>query len=584
MSMRFVLAASLLLPLASAPMLQAAEGATGTAAGEAQRASSSGTAAPPEADTTPELGPDLMYAVLVAEIANQRGDRRMAFTHYLHAARLSRDPALAELASRAALNLEDSAAARRAASLWVDLEPASAKAHQISAYVHLDAGDHAQALAELERVVELAPNRAQGYLQAVRLLTRLPEPEQRLRVMRELVAATPDDADAQFALATLAAAAGDSDAAMGHAERAAGLREGWNKPRMLLIRLLLGEERQGDALAALESYLRAEPDDQELVKLRAQFHIDNEEYEQALALFDRILDAEPGQPDVLFAAAVVALQVEQLDQAREYAQRLRRTGKRAGDSAFLLGQVEEAAGNLDSARDWFKKVRGENSTNAEVRIASIHAEQGEIDQAREILRQLRVQYPTDAVALYLIEAELLREHGLKQQALDVYGMALRANPDNPDVLYARAMLAASMGRVDLLERDLRRILIEDPDHVDALNALGYTLADRTDRLQEAYRFIERALQLRPEEPAILDSMGWVLYRMGEVEAALPYLRKALDQAFDAEIAAHLGEVLWELGRRDEARQVWRRALDEDPNHEYLLQVLGRYRISHTGTD
>jgi tetratricopeptide (TPR) repeat protein len=143
------------------------------------------------------------------------------------------------------------------------------------------------------------------------------------------------------------------------------------------------------------------------------------------------------------------------------------------------------------------------------------------------------------------------------------------------------MLAASMDRVELLERDLRRILVDDPDHVDALNALGYTLADRTDRLEEAYRFVQRALELRPDEPAILDSMGWVLYRMGEVDAAEPYLRKALEQNFDAEIAAHLGEVLWELDRRDEARDVWRRALDEDPEHEYLLRVLGRYRFSHT---
>jgi tetratricopeptide (TPR) repeat protein len=141
------------------------------------------------------------------------------------------------------------------------------------------------------------------------------------------------------------------------------------------------------------------------------------------------------------------------------------------------------------------------------------------------------------------------------------------------------MLAVGMDRVDLLEQDLRHILIEDPDHADALNALGYTLADRTDRLAEAYRFIQRALQLRPDEPAILDSMGWVLYRMGQADAAEPYLRKALEENFDAEIAAHLGEVLWELGRQDEARKVWQRALDEDPEHEYLLRVLGRYRFS-----
>ena len=541
----------------------------------AQAAAEAGAARAPAT----ELGPDLVYAIMVAELAGQRGDQRMAFTHYLHAARLSRDPALAELAARAALNLDDHAAAQRAASLWAELAPDSAKAHQVAAYVHLDADERAAALAELKRVVELAPNPGQGYLQAVRLLTRLSDAQERVDVMRELVATAPNDADAQFALATLAAAADDVETAKTHAARAAELRSGWNKPRMLLIRLLLGEERHDEALAALDEFLKEEPDDDDLIKLRAQFYIDEQEYEQALTLFDRILDAGPGQPDVLFAAAVLALQVEETDRARDYLAQLRRTGKRSDDTAFLLGQVEEVAGNLDQALDWYAKVHGENQTNAEVRIAGIHADQGDMEQAREIFRQLRVQYPDEATTLYLIEGEMLREHDLSEQALDVYTTALRADPDNADLLYARAMLAVGMDRVDLLEQDLRHILIEDPDHADALNALGYTLADRTDRLAEAYRFIQRALQLRPDEPAILDSMGWVLYRMGQADAAEPYLRKALEENFDAEIAAHLGEVLWELGRQDEARKVWQRALDEDPEHEYLLRVLGRYRFS-----
>ncbi|MGB5733385.1 MAG: tetratricopeptide repeat protein, partial [Thiohalocapsa sp.] len=191
-------------------------------------------------------------------------------------------------------------------------------------------------------------------------------------------------------------------------------------------------------------------------------------------------------------------------------------------------------------------------------------------------------YPADVTTFYLIEGELLRERDLEQQAIAVYSAALDQAPDNPDLLYARAMLAVGMDRVDLLEQDLRRILTADPDHVDALNALGYTLADRTDRFSEAQSLIERALQLRPDEPAILDSMGWVLYRMGNAKDAEPYLRQALEGVFDAEIAAHLGEVLWVLDKQDEARDVWERALAEDPKHEYLLRTMGRHRISQSG--
>ncbi|MGB5834867.1 MAG: tetratricopeptide repeat protein [Thiohalocapsa sp.] len=533
--------------------------------------------------TAPELTADLIHAVLVGEIAVQREDHRIAFTHYLHAAQLSRDPMMAELAARAALSQGNPKSAVRATSLWVELAPDSPRARQIGAYALIDAGDRPGALSELTELIRLARDRGQGFLQAAQMLTRVPDPAERVRMMTELVASDVDDADAQFALAMLAAGASDVDAAREHAERAAELRTDWNGPRVFLVRLLVSEERLEEAIAALDDFVQAEPDDQELLLLRAQFHVDADEYEAALLLFDDMLARGPGQPDLLFTAAVVALEMESFEKAREYLTLLRKTGARASDSAYLLGQVEELAGNAALALDWYARVRGENATNARVRIAGIHADRGDVERAREILQQLRDQFPADVTTLYLIEGELLRERDLEQQAIDVYTAGLSAKPDNPDLLYARAMLAVGMDRVDILEQDLRRILIADPDHVDALNALGYSLADRTDRFDEAQSLIERALQLRPGEPAILDSMGWVLFRRGDAEGAEPFLRQALAGVFDAEIAAHLGEVLWGLGKRDEARAVWERALAEDPQHEYLLRTIGRHRITQTGT-
>jgi len=226
-------------------------------------------------------------------------------------------------------------------------------------------------------------------------------------------------------------------------------------------------------------------------------------------------------------------------------------------------------------------VDGSNATDAAVRIARLHAAGGDVSRARDMLQQLRDQMPDDAVTLYLIEGEMLREHDAEQQAMAVYDQAVAARPDDPDLRYARAMVAVGLDRVELLESDLRHILAQDPEHADALNALGYTLADRTDRLAEAKELIEQALALKPDEPAIMDSMGWVLYRMGDPQAAEPYLRQALDLVFDPEIAAHLGEVLWALGRKDEARAIWDRALEADPEHEYLLRVLGKHRYSQT---
>lgn len=530
-----------------------------------------------------ELSADLVYATLAAEVALQREEYDAAFTHFLRAARLARDSGLAERAVRAALTAADADSARGALDFWITLEPDSAKAHQLSAFLALEADQRPEAIDSLLRVIVLADTPKQGYLQAAQILGRLPKPAQRLSVMREVVAAAEaeDNPDAQFALATLATAAGKVERAMALAERAAALRPGWTDPQLFLVRLLVTNDRGEEARAALDRYIEEAADPREFKLLKAQLHMDADEPAEALAVFDELLEDGPQRPDVLFAAAVLALETEDYDAARNYLEALQALGDRPDDVAFLLAQVEEAAGNEEEALALYERVDGQNRTSAQVRIANIYADSGAIARAQDVLQQLRDRYPEQVPTLYLIEGELLRDQGLDQQALDVYSTALTEHPDNADLLYARAMMAVGMDKVAQLERDLRRILVDNPDHVDALNALGYTLADRTDRLDAALALIERALQLRPDDPAILDSMGWVLYRKGRPEAAENYLRRALEQGFDAEIAAHLGEVLWSLGRRDEAREVWRHALDEDPEHEYLQQVLSRFRFSHT---
>ncbi len=530
-----------------------------------------------------ELTADLVYAALVAEVALQRDDYDAAFEHFLSAAKLAAESSLAERAVRSALNAERPEAARQALDLWTELEPDAPKAHQLSAFLALESGQRAMALESLQRVIELGGVPGQGYMQAAQILGRLPDPSERLALMRELVAAldADHDPDAQFALATLAAAAGEDETAAQLAARAAALRPGWTDPQLFQVRLLVSREQPEQAQEVLEGYISQQPDDSELKLMKAQLHMDADESEQALAVFDELLERTPDRPDILFAAAVLSLEIKDWESARDYLESLRRLDERPNDVAFLLGQVEEQTDNPEAALALYEQVRGQNRTNAQVRIARLHAKAGDLARAREQFQQLRDQYPGQTSAFYLIEAEMLRDQSLEQEALGVYDLALSEDPDNADLLYARAMLSVGLGRVEALERDLRRILIADPDHVDALNALGYTLADRTDRFDAAESLIERALQLRPDDPAILDSMGWILYRKGEPEAAEDYLRRALGHGFDAEIAAHLGEVLWALERQDEAREVWRHALEEAPEHEYLLRVLSRFRVSQS---
>ncbi|WP_328987252.1 tetratricopeptide repeat protein [Thiorhodovibrio winogradskyi] len=535
--------------------------------------------AEPAVELLAEFDADLLYDVLVAEVAMQRDRPMDAFPHYLAAARRTSDPMLAELATRAAIAGDDQVLAEEAAAFWVSLAPESLQARQVAAYIVLEGGQVDRAMPYLRAVMEHSAQRRQGYLHSARLVARLEDPLQRLELMRALIDEFGEDPDALLAIAGLAAGADRPEEAREYANRAAAQRPAWNRPRQFLVQLLVSEGRTDAAIVELERYFSQGSNDLELRTLYAQLLIEEGRYEDAREAFATLLEAHPRMPGVLYAAGVLSLQLEDYQGARDYLLRLRDTGEREQDATFMLGQVEEAAGQFERAREWYARVSGVKSMDAQIRLASVEARLGELERARERLQRLRDDAPEQRPALYLIEGEILRELDQAPSAMAVYDAALAQFPDNPDLLYARALLAVKLERVDLLERDLRRVLSEDPNHADALNALGYTLADQTDRLEEAKGYISRALELEPDQPAILDSMGWLLYRMGKPKEAEVYLRKALEQLPDGEIAAHLGEVLWALGRRDEARQVWRQALDEFPDHEYLLRVIERHPVS-----
>jgi len=572
----------------TAPMPSSATGAEPAAVappGEHRQALSQPTppdqpgagAPPPDGPRTRDsLDADLVYAVLVAEVAGRRGDLAMAFTHYLHAAQLARDPKMAELAVRAAISGGDDAGAARAAALWLAITPDSPGAHQLAAVLRLKAGEREDALTHLARVVQLAADPEYGYQQAAALIGRAASPPERVALMSDLVARDETNADAQQALALVAASVEQFEVAAAAAARAQALRPDWDKPRLFLIRLLLAEGKRDAARAQLEQFIAARPDDRALRLLYAQFLVDEKDYTGARALFTQLLADQPRAPEVLFAAGILSLELEDLAAARDYLTRLYETGERRDETSYYLGQLEERAEQPGAALDWYAKSQGANLMEARVRTAVLRAKAGEVERAREIIQQLRDLAPDEAPALFLAEAEILDQAGRPDAAMQVYGDALAAFPDNPDLLYGRAMYAVKLERIGPAEQDLRRIIEQHPDHADALNALGYTLADRTDRYQEALGYIERAYQLKPTEPAILDSAGWVNYRLGRYEAALEYLRKANDAMKDGEIAAHLGAVLWALDRQAEARAVWDAALKDHPDHPYLLEMMARH--------
>jgi len=304
-----------------------------------------------------------------------------------------------------------------------------------------------------------------------------------------------------------------------------------------------------------------------------------EEYGEAREIFEDLASEAPGNEDLMYMLGLLNLQDQRYDDAERYFKRLTTSPKRAPEGHYYMGRVEEARGRSDEAIAAYLRVEGgEYFLDAQVRATAIMAANGNLQRARTQLKRMRTQVgsPGDAIKLYLAEGQLLRDGGLYRDGMGLYNRALTEHPANGDLLYARALMAEKLDRIDLLERDLQMILAEDPDNATALNALGFTLADRNERIPEALGYIERALEVSPDDPTVIDSMGWVQYRMGNYEEAEQFLRKAFDILPDPEIAGHLSETIWVQGNRVEARDMLKEALKSDPENDYLRELEKRF--------
>ena len=527
----------------------------------------------------PGLSADLLYDILVGEVAGQRGRLDLAFAHYFKAAQVSRDPQAAERASRIAAFLKDQSAGIKAVDLWVELAPQSEAARQVAAVLYLRKGDTANTLAQLDAFLKLPGEESDArFVQVAALLGKENDQPRALQVMRDLVARYPDSPEAAHAYALLAAQDQDYAEAERSIRRVIEARPEWADARILLSHILTHEGDPEGARQVLVEGLKKTADSRSLRVAYARLLIEDKDYPGARKQFLSVLEQHPDDVETLYALGILALQQEQPEEARSYFEELVDDPDHGDEAAYFLGQIAEDGGDAEAAIGWYGRVGpGRFLVEAVIRQARLLGQQGQVDRGRELLWQLRARAPQIGARLFQAEAELLSAAGRDVEALAVYDEALRASPDDADLLYARALLAVKLGHLDILERDLGKIIAADPTHADALNALGYTLADQTDRYPEALGYIERALALKPDNAAILDSMGWVQYRLGHLREAEEYLRRAHQITPDGEIAAHLGEVLWALGERTEARDVWQRALTAEPDSEPLRQVMDRFK-------
>jgi tetratricopeptide (TPR) repeat protein len=525
-----------------------------------------------------ELTEDILFKILLAEIAGQRGKIDVAVENYLDLAKTTRDPAVVERATRIAIYARNNDAAYEAAMLWLELDPESPDAHQVLTVMTIRKGDIDQALQHLEIILQGSKGKFDQKLWMIaNFLGREEDQIAVMQLMERLMANHMGDADAMFAFANVSARMGNIDRAQDLLEQVLEIEPENNTAALTYIALLQKSGNASKALEWIENAIKDRTDDFNLRIVYARLLTEAKRFDDARRQFE-ILDVKtPDNVDVLYALGLLYLQINKLDEAEQYFSQLSRLKKRVFDSNYYLGRIAEERDELDKASDLYQGVHGgENYFDARIRLSLILAKQGDIEKALGNIRAIQVAKGTNRLILIQAEGEILTEEKRYQEAMDVFNKAIEEET-HPDLLYSRAMLAEKMGRMDVLETDLKAILDEDSENATALNALGYTLADRTSRFDEAYAYIKRAYEISPNDFYILDSMGWVLYRLGRLDEAVDFLQKALALRNDPEIAAHLGEVFWVMGNRQAAKEIWETALEGTPTDDRLLEVIKRFK-------
>jgi len=522
-----------------------------------------------------ELTGQILYQFLLAELAAQRGQFGLAAAAYLDLAKNTRDPRIVRRAAEIAFHARQYEAALEAAGLWLAIDPKASQARQMQSTLLLATGRVDELATSLGgELAADAPRAGEGLMRMLRGFARFPDRVLVRRLFDQLTQPYLGLPEARYVRAQAAAGAGDTATAQREIDQALELRPSWERAAILKAELL---PRGAAQLDYLQSWLAANPDGHEVRLGYARALVGDKRYEPARAEFRRLLVANPDNPDILHAVGILSLQANDVAEAERNLRRFVEIGRGEQNPArFYLGQIADQAGRAEEALAWYDKVAGgEHAAPAKVRAAQLLMRLKRPDEARERLAAARALQPDDA-RLVVAEAQLLRDAGRHADAFAFLATALEQRPDQPEILYETALAAEKIGQMDVLERHLRRLIEIKPDSAQAYNALGYSLADRNLRLDEAAQYIDKALALAPDDPFILDSKGWVLFRQGRHAAALEALQKAFAQKPDAEIAAHIGEVLWALGRADEARAVWREAAKAHPANETLTATIKRF--------
>lgn len=536
-----------------------------------------------------ELTSSMLNQLLKAEFAFRKGDWQGPYLTMLSLAQQTRDPRLARRAAEMAVTARQADDTLAAVRLWRELDPQSDEATQYFVGMVVTSDNIADVEPIFVERLKEAPADKRGVLlfQIQQLLGRAKDKDAANAMLERVIAPYNDTFEAHIVRAQAALARGDREAAQRAAQAALAV-----KPDSEIAVLMMAQVIGDDARIApmLEAFLKTHPDAREVRAAHARVLVNQKQYPQARAQFETLLKGRPDDAGNLYALGVLATQMNDAKAAEGYFTRFVEVlGRNPDDerdptrALLILAQIADERGDVPGALAWLDKVPAgtdpELLLSAQLRRAQLMAKGGDLAGGRKLLAGLKPIEPAQQAQVAVAEVQLLRDAGRLLEAYTLMEAAAKRFPKNSDLLYDFALLAEKVGRVEVMEKLLREVMALAPDNHHAYNALGYSLAERNVRLQEAYTLIAKALEMAPGDPFIMDSMGWVQYRLGKLDEAEKYLRNAYALRRDPEIAVHLGEVLFQKGQQAAAQELWREARAKDPQNDTLRSTLARLRQS-----
>jgi len=534
----------------------------------------------PQTEVLADPRADVMYQLLVAELAGKRGQAELAREHYARAAELTDDVEVLERAMRIAIFAKDWPLALETTRRWAQKQGFNSENRQVLGLLYIRTGDIDAAEEQFLALIKEAQETVNDvYSLIANTLRQVDEKERSLILMDRLVIKDFTNAKAHYVYADLAMRAGQYHLAIDQAELAIGFDPNLTVAKTLRVQGLskLGESEI--AFAEMANMVAEDADNFALRLAYSRLLLQDERYSDAIKQLQVLLKRRTDDSDLLYTIALAHLQIQELEPAKKYLEQLVDANQRLDESHYYLARIAQQQNDLDAAIGHFSRVAyGELFLDSMIRLTDLYAETEGIDRAREHIGLVRknARNTSDIIRLFMAEGGLLYNMAEYEMGYKVYSEGLLEYPRHPDLLYARALIAEKLGRLDRLEADLKNILEIDPENANALNALGFTLADHNLRLDEARSFIERAYALNSGDPAIIDSMGWLNYRIGRLSEAENYLRKAFALMPEAEIIGHLVEVLWAQDQQAQARQLLQQGLQDFPTDVYLQRLQQSY--------